>query len=63
MDEENMHRASTRSRIPQAGLRELNPATANARSGMSGILPPGTIAKKALSRTACFAPISYFARC
>ncbi|KAF7718584.1 Kinesin-like protein [Penicillium ucsense] len=51
MDDENMHRASTRSRIPQVGLRELNSATTNARSGMSGILPPGTIAKKAISPT------------
>ncbi|OKP07703.1 Kinesin-like protein klpA [Penicillium subrubescens] len=44
-------RASTRSRIPQAGLREMNSATTNARSGMSGILPPGTIANKAISPT------------
>ncbi|CEJ62276.1 Putative Kinesin-like protein klpA [Penicillium brasilianum] len=51
MDDENMPRASTRSRIPQAGLREMNPATTNARSGMSGILPPGTIANKAVSPT------------
>ncbi|KAJ5432156.1 Kinesin-like protein klpA [Penicillium daleae] len=51
MDDENMPRASTRSRIPQAGLREMNSATTNARSGMSGILPPGTIANKAVSRT------------
>ncbi|CEJ62275.1 Putative Kinesin motor domain protein [Penicillium brasilianum] len=53
MDDENMTqpRASTRSRIPQAGLREMNPATTNARSGMSGILPPGTIANKAVSPT------------
>ncbi|KAJ5880208.1 Kinesin-like protein klpA [Penicillium subrubescens] len=53
MDEENMMqpRASTRSRIPQAGLREMNSATTNARSGMSGILPPGTIANKAISPT------------
>ncbi|KAJ5369705.1 Kinesin-like protein klpA [Penicillium cataractarum] len=49
---ETQPRASTRSRIPQVGLREMNPATTNARSGMSGILPPGTIANKAVSRTA-----------
>ncbi|KAJ5160917.1 Kinesin-like protein klpA [Penicillium canariense] len=49
MEDENMPRASTRSRIPQAGLRELNPATTNSRSGMSGILPPGSIANKATS--------------
>ncbi|KAJ5142375.1 hypothetical protein N7526_003370 [Penicillium atrosanguineum] len=42
-------RASTRSRIPHPGLREMNPATTNSRSG---ILPPGSIANKgSLSRT------------
>lgn len=39
-------RASTRSRIPQAGLREMTSATTNSRSG---ILPPGSIANKATS--------------
>ncbi|KAJ6090319.1 hypothetical protein N7486_009134 [Penicillium sp. IBT 16267x] len=51
MDGENITqpRASTRSRIPQAGgLREMNPATANSRSG---IMPPGTFVNKALSPT------------
>ncbi|KAJ5884400.1 hypothetical protein N7504_011972 [Penicillium tannophilum] len=51
MDGENniQTRASTRSRIPQVGgLREMNPATANSRSG---IMPPGTLVNKALSPT------------
>jgi len=42
-------RASTRSRIPHPGLREMNPATTNSRSG---IPPPGSIANKgSVSRT------------
>ncbi|KAJ5668676.1 hypothetical protein N7462_009746 [Penicillium macrosclerotiorum] len=51
MEDENMTqpRASTRSRIPQAGLREMNSATTNSRSGMSGIPPPGSIANKVTS--------------
>ena len=39
-------RASTRSRLPQPGLREMTSATTNSRSG---ILPPGSIANKATS--------------
>ncbi|KAJ5179945.1 hypothetical protein N7492_003155 [Penicillium capsulatum] len=58
MEDENMiqPRASTRSRIPQAGLREMTSATTNSRSG---ILPPGSIANKAtsVSRTNCALPI------
>lgn len=47
-DLQNQPRVSTRSRIPQAGtLREMNSATTNSRSG---ILPPGSIANKTLSR-------------
>ncbi|OQD82827.1 hypothetical protein PENANT_c019G10808 [Penicillium antarcticum] len=47
MDGENMPqtRASTRTRIPQ-GLREASSATTNSRSG---IMPPGSIASKAMS--------------
>ncbi|KAJ5991599.1 hypothetical protein N7499_004014 [Penicillium canescens] len=47
MDGENMTqtRASTRTRIPQ-GLREASSATTNSRSG---IMPPGSIASKAMS--------------
>ncbi|KAJ5742455.1 uncharacterized protein N7511_011474 [Penicillium nucicola] len=47
MDSENMPqtRASTRTRIPQ-GLREASLATTNSRSG---IMPPGSIASKAMS--------------
>ncbi|KAJ5630889.1 uncharacterized protein N7484_010989 [Penicillium longicatenatum] len=53
MDGENttQSRASTRSRIPQAGglgLRDMNSATVNSRSG---IMPPGTLVNKALSPT------------
>ncbi|KAJ5613361.1 kinesin-like protein klpA [Penicillium lagena] len=46
MEDENMThaRASARTRIPQAGLREMTSATTNSRSG---ILPPGSIASKA----------------
>ncbi|KAJ5949321.1 hypothetical protein N7454_000905 [Penicillium verhagenii] len=50
MDGENMTqpRASTRSRIPQVGgLREMNSATANSRSGL---MQPGTIVNKTMSR-------------
>ncbi|KAJ5669941.1 uncharacterized protein N7477_005304 [Penicillium maclennaniae] len=43
MDENTQSRASMRSRIPHPGLREMNPATTNSRSG---ILPPGSIANK-----------------
>ncbi|OQD70199.1 hypothetical protein PENDEC_c025G00521 [Penicillium decumbens] len=45
MENENLtqSRASTRSRIPHPGLREMNPATTNSRSG---IPPPGSIANK-----------------
>lgn len=39
-------RASTRSRLPQPGLREMTSATTNSRSG---IPPPGSIANKATS--------------
>ncbi|KAJ5589730.1 hypothetical protein N7450_003702 [Penicillium hetheringtonii] len=48
MDDENLThlRASTRSRLPQPGLREMTSATTNSRSG---ILPPGSIANKATS--------------
>ncbi|KAE8381166.1 P-loop containing nucleoside triphosphate hydrolase protein [Aspergillus bertholletiae] len=46
MDNENLAqpRAPARPRVP-AGLREMSSATTNSRSGMSGILPPGSIAK------------------
>ncbi|KAF9891644.1 kinesin-like nuclear fusion protein [Aspergillus nanangensis] len=45
MDYENpmQQRSPTRSRIPTAGLREMNSSNTNARSG---ILPPGSIANK-----------------
>ncbi|KAJ5467855.1 hypothetical protein N7475_005607 [Penicillium sp. IBT 31633x] len=48
MEGENMTRtrASTRTRLPQAGLREASSATANSRSGL---MQPGTIANKAMS--------------
>ncbi|KAJ5513723.1 hypothetical protein N7463_003275 [Penicillium fimorum] len=49
MEGENMTRttrASTRTRLPQAGLREASSATTNSRSG---IMAPGTIANKAMS--------------
>ncbi|KXG48470.1 uncharacterized protein PGRI_023400 [Penicillium griseofulvum] len=49
MEGENMTRttrASTRMRLPQAGLREASSATTNSRSG---IMAPGTIANKAMS--------------
>lgn len=39
-------RSSTRTRLPQAGLREATSATTNSRSG---IMAPGTIANKAMS--------------
>ncbi|KAJ6152204.1 hypothetical protein N7497_006523 [Penicillium chrysogenum] len=39
-------RSSTRTRLPQAGLREASSATTNSRSG---IMAPGTIANKAMS--------------
>ncbi|KAJ5627271.1 hypothetical protein N7528_004698 [Penicillium herquei] len=51
MEDENMtqSRPVTRSRIPQAGgLREMNSASANSRSG---IMPPGTLVAKAVSPT------------
>ncbi|KAE8150366.1 P-loop containing nucleoside triphosphate hydrolase protein [Aspergillus avenaceus] len=45
MDNENLaqSRAPARTRIPGAGLREMNPANTNSRSG---ILPPGSISSK-----------------
>ncbi|KAK9857890.1 hypothetical protein MYU51_020243 [Penicillium brevicompactum] len=50
MEGENMSqmqtRASTRMRMPQAGLREASSAMTNSRSG---IMAPGTIANKAMS--------------
>ncbi|CDM34327.1 Kinesin-like protein klpA [Penicillium roqueforti FM164] len=48
MDGENITRtrSSTRTRLPQAGLREASSATTNSRSG---IMAPGTIANKAIS--------------
>ncbi|CAI7655207.1 unnamed protein product [Penicillium glandicola] len=48
MEGENMTRtrSSTRTRLPQAGLREATSATTNSRSG---IMAPGTIANKAMS--------------
>ncbi|KAJ5413971.1 hypothetical protein N7509_000598 [Penicillium cosmopolitanum] len=48
MDDENLSHpgASTRSRLPQPGLREMTSATTNSRSG---ILPPGSIANKVTS--------------
>ncbi|KAJ5777619.1 hypothetical protein N7520_000865 [Penicillium odoratum] len=57
MDENMVQpRASTRSRIPQVGgLREMNPATTNSRSG---IMPPGTIVNKTVSPTRSRAPSS-----
>ncbi|KAJ5843550.1 Kinesin-like protein [Penicillium chrysogenum] len=39
-------RSSTRTRLPQVGLREASSATTNSRSG---IMAPGTIANKAMS--------------
>ncbi|KAG0160947.1 hypothetical protein PDIDSM_8479 [Penicillium digitatum] len=39
-------RSSTRTRLPQAGLREATSATTNSRSG---IMAPGTIANKAMN--------------
>ncbi|KAJ5280709.1 hypothetical protein N7478_006081 [Penicillium angulare] len=51
MEDENMAqtRPATRSRIPQVGgLREMNSASANSRSG---IMPPGTIVNKTVSPT------------
>ncbi|KAK4871014.1 hypothetical protein LT330_000251 [Penicillium expansum] len=48
MEGENITRtrSSTRTRLPQAGLREATSATTNSRSG---IMAPGTIANKAIS--------------
>ncbi|OQD71697.1 hypothetical protein PENPOL_c001G10366 [Penicillium polonicum] len=48
MEGENITRtrSSTRTRLPQAGLREATSATTNSRSG---IMAPGTIANKAMS--------------
>ncbi|KAJ5102513.1 hypothetical protein N7532_003042 [Penicillium argentinense] len=50
MDDENLTQSrvatSTRSRLPQPGLREMTSSTTNSRSG---ILPPGSIAKQAAS--------------
>ncbi|KAI2713932.1 hypothetical protein CBS147311_3628 [Penicillium roqueforti] len=48
MDGENITRTRsyTRTRLPQAGLREASSATTNSRSG---IMAPGTIANKAIS--------------
>ncbi|KAJ5223982.1 kinesin-like protein klpA [Penicillium chermesinum] len=46
---QNQPRVQNRSRIPQGTLREMNSATANSRSGL---LPPGFIANKSLSRMA-----------
>ncbi|PWY74346.1 kinesin-domain-containing protein [Aspergillus heteromorphus CBS 117.55] len=50
METENMMqpRPSARTRIPTAGLREMNPASTNARSGL---MQPGTIAGAATSKS------------
>ncbi|PYH96098.1 kinesin motor domain protein [Aspergillus ellipticus CBS 707.79] len=50
METENMMqpRPSTRTRIPTAGLREMNPASTNARSGL---MQPGTIAGASTSKS------------